>query len=107
MKCCNCKHLGWGEESPGKPFFGWCKKVIDSPDQDIERECRGFERATNADRIRAMNDEQLANFLCEFRSCDYELHPCNNCKGEPYCRTGHNGMIDWLQQPAGEDTDEH
>lgn len=62
---------------------------------------------TNADRIRAMDDEQLAKFLCEFRSCDYEFHPCNNCKGEPYCRAGHNGMIDWLKEPAGEDTDEH
>lgn len=64
-------------------------------------------KPTNADRIRAMDDEQLAKFLCEFRSCDCEFHPCNNCKGSPYCRAGHNGMIDWLQKPAGEDTDEH
>lgn len=62
---------------------------------------------SNADNIRSMDDEQLAKFLCEFRSCDYELHPCNNCKGDPYCTAGHNGMIDWLQKPAGEDTDEH
>lgn len=62
---------------------------------------------SNADRIRAMDDEQLAEFLCEFRFCDNAFHPCDNCKGEPYCREGYNGMIDWLQQPAGEDTDEH
>lgn len=62
---------------------------------------------TNADRIRTMSDEQLAKFLCEFLFCDNAFHPCNNCKGEPYCREGHNGMIDWLQKPAGEDTDEH
>lgn len=106
MKCRNCKHLIWAGEEPGKMFFGWCHKILDTPDPDIEW-CCGFERRTNADRIRAMDDEQLAKFLCEFRSCDSDFHPCNGCKGEPYCRAGHNGMIDWLQQPAGEDTDEH
>ena len=59
---------------------------------------------TNADRIRAMSDEELAKFLCNFRSCDSSEHPCNGCQAEPYCMIGHNGMIDWLQQPAEEDT---
>ena len=107
VKCRNCKHLGFAEEYPGNQFFGWCDETNDSPDMDMKRECRYFKQATNADIIRRMNDEQLAKFLCEFRSCDYELHHCNNCKGEPYYRAGHNGMIDWLQKPAGEDTDEH
>lgn len=62
------------------------------------------EPQTNADRIRAMSDEELAKFLCNFRSCDSSEHPCNGCKAEPHCHTGHNGMIDWLQQPAEEDT---
>lgn len=57
---------------------------------------------TNADRIRAMSDEELAKFLCDFRSCDSALHPCDGCKAEPYCHTGHSGMIDWLRQPAEE-----
>lgn len=64
------------------------------------------ERRTNADRIRAMDDEQLAKFLCEFRSCAYEGHPCDNCKGDPYCTAGHNGMIDWLEKPAEENAHE-
>lgn len=55
---------------------------------------------TNADKIRAMSDEELAKFLCYFRSCDSSEHPCNGCKAEPYCMIGHNGMIDWLQQPV-------
>ena len=59
---------------------------------------------TNADSIRSMSDEELAKFLCNFRSCDSSEHPCNGCKAEPQCHTGHNGMIDWLQQPAEEDT---
>lgn len=55
---------------------------------------------SNADRIRAMTDEELSTFLCDFRSCDSTEHPCNSCKAEEFCHAGHNGMIDWLQQPA-------
>lgn len=65
MKCRNCKHLSWAEEEPGKMFFGWCHKVLDAPDPDIERLCRGFERRTNADRIRAMDDGSLLDFFVE------------------------------------------
>ena len=61
------------------------------------------DKPTNADRIRAMSDEELAKFLCNFRSCDSSEHPCNGCKAEPHCHTGHNGMEDWLQMPAEED----
>ena len=58
---------------------------------------------TNADRIRAMSDVELASFLCDFlTSCEPE-HPCNDCVAKSYCHTGHNGMIDWLQQPAKEE----
>lgn len=67
-------------------------------------ECDYISVPTNADRNRAMSDEELAKFLCNFRSCDSSEHPCNGCKAEPHCHTGHNGMIDWLQQPAEEDT---
>lgn len=55
---------------------------------------------TNADRIRSMNDEELAMFLCDFRSCDAGEYMCEGCKAEKYCRAGHAGTIDWLQQPA-------
>ena len=58
---------------------------------------------TNAGRIRGMSDEELASFLCDFlTSCEPE-HPCNDCVAKSYCHTGHNGMIDWLQQPAEEE----
>lgn len=58
---------------------------------------------TNAERIRAMSDEELAKFLCEFRSCDSDGYPCSGCKAERYCYAGHTGMEDWLQQPAEEE----
>lgn len=67
-----------------------------------ERECPDVEY-TNADKIRDMSDEELAKFLCNFRSCGSSEHPCDGCKSEHYCHTGHNGMIDWLLQPAEED----
>ena len=54
---------------------------------------------TNADRIRSMGDDELAAFLCNLRSekaCD----GCLNCVAEGFCRIGHTGMIDWIQQPA-------
>lgn len=41
----------------------WCEKVIDSPDQDMQRDCQYFCEKTNADRIRAMSDEELSDFL--------------------------------------------
>ena len=89
MKCRNCKHLRWAEEYPGMPFFGWCDNVNDSPDMDMERECRCFEPATNADRIRRMSDEELAKFL-EYEGGGACAEVC--------------GWLNWLQSPAEEDT---
>ena len=34
------------------------------------QECELGDKKTNADRIRNMSDEELAEFLCNFRSCD-------------------------------------
>ena len=41
----------------------WCEKVIDSPDPDMQRDCQYFWEKTNADRIRAMSDEELAELI--------------------------------------------
>lgn len=47
---------------------------------------------TNADRIRAMSDEELAELLCSMTYC-YECSYKNAC-------THDDGYLDWLQQPA-------
>lgn len=60
------------------------------------------EKPTNADRIRSMSDDELAEFLCNFRSCNADEYICEGCKATKYCRAGHAGTIDWLQQPAEE-----
>ena len=74
---------------------GWCEKVIDSPDPDMARECRHFCEKTNADRIRAMNDEELIKlltgfcaFACIFPDKDCEHGNCEECVKE------------WLSSPA-------
>lgn len=61
------------------------------------------QKLSYADRIRSMSNEELSKFLCEFRSCDSDGYPCSGCKAESYCRPGHTGMEDWLQQPAEEE----
>ena len=57
---------------------------------------------TNADCIRAMSDEKMAEFICNrISSCSSE-----DCPGAELCvaRDGKaNGLKKWLQQPAGEE----
>ena len=38
----------------------WCPKKHDSLDPDLIRDCQYFRTKTNADRIRAMSDEEWA-----------------------------------------------
>ena len=62
----------------------WCEKVIDSPDQDMQRDCQHFREKTNADSIRAMSDEELAKLLC-----------CNGWR-----MIEQKECLEWPQQPA-------
>ena len=55
-------------------------------------------KKTNADRIRGMNDDDLAEFLCQVNGC-YQV----NCPGAEMCvfQGGKaNGLKKWLKQPA-------
>ena len=47
---------------------------------------------TNADRIRAMSDEELKEFICSNSQCKF-------CKFE---RWGRCELLEWLQQPVKE-----
>ena len=87
VKCKNCNNLK----------HHWCEMVIDSPDEDMIRDCSHFWEKTNADRIRAMSDEELAKLLldgCRGSKCDdqpqneYGSVNCFNCR------------MEWLKQPA-------
>lgn len=50
---------------------------------------------TNADRIRAMSDEELVNWLV----CPYDIDP-DLCIGRGTC---YDCTLQWLQQPAKEE----
>lgn len=78
MKCRNCVHL----------YRDWCPHKLDSPDPDLDRECKDYKQATNADRIRAMSNEELAKLLCIY---DWRLGEMDEC-------------LAWLKQPVEEDT---
>ena len=49
---------------------------------------------TNADRLRAMSDEEMAEYLCG-------LTYCCECEHRGTCNGG-DGYLKWLQQPAEE-----
>ena len=54
---------------------------------------------TNADRIREMTDEDLAEWFTELiQDCDCNTFPCKvYCKTEPGCD---NAWLKWLKQEA-------
>ena len=96
-KCKNCVNL----------HNNWREKVSDSPCENMERECVHFRHMTNADRIRAMSDEELATFISEIadeceRNTECNQH-CYGCDIE-YCVR--ESYLKWLQRPAEEDAHE-
>ena len=64
----------------------WCEKVIDSPDPDMQRDCKHFREKTNADRIRSMTDEELAENMSDWQCWGGGLDP--------------KDWLEWLKQPA-------
>lgn len=58
--------------------------------------CKGYISMSNADRIRAMSDEELAEYLCGLTYC-CECEHRDTCNGE-------DGYLKWLRQLAEEDT---
>ena len=68
--------------------------------------CKGYIPMSNADRIRAMSDEELAEFISRIEIGDfgpqvYGKTFCDMCKGQYECD---DCRLWWLQQPAEEDT---
>ena len=68
------------------------KKINDSPDIEAERECRNYKRMTQADRIRAMSDEELAEHFSELIKDTYENEYCKDV----------NDWLKWLQSEVEE-----
>ena len=62
--------------------------------------CKGYIPMTNSDRVRAMSDEELAEWMCSLMTaecCD------QRCPARDICNLGDNGLVKWMKQPAEED----
>lgn len=85
-RCKDCTGFGWGE----------CKTAGEN-----EVACEDFERKpklTNADRIRKMTDEELADWITDGHDlCD--LCQFSTCRPEFECE---KGVLEWLKKEADE-----
>ena len=98
-KCKNCTNLynmsNENDEIVGK----WCPKTNDSPDVESERECRHYKCMTQADRIRSMSDEKLAEFLPIVS--DFMCKPTDKCMENIFnhgeCEKRKECALKWLQ----------
>lgn len=84
---------------------GWCEKVIDSPAPDMARDCRHFCEKTNADRIRAMSDEELAEWLVKktvYQESAFSPPSYLNflTSRDDTKENAIKGTAEWLKQPA-------
>ena len=83
----------------------WDKEYGAEPYIDIGGEFYN-KTITNADRIRAMSDEELAKilnaFTAYFEECNRSLTDtnCHDCELCELCGLGEGKAIDWLKQPA-------
>ena len=76
---------------------GWCEKVIDSPDPDMQRDCQHFCKKTNADRIRSMTDDELNDLFHDI----YDAGAEDAVAYEWGQRTNSfEWTMEWLQQTA-------
>ena len=79
MACLHEKELEYNQ---------WCPVTCFYCTGDQKRRCK-HNRATNADRIRAMNDEELGMFLAEWAE-----------KPWTWKKDGEGQCLAWLQSPA-------
>ena len=83
--CCNCG---------ASQYMAKCKGICDNAIP-----------ISNADRIRAMSDEELAKWMLDWVECDNDGYMCaaNRYKNSKRC-DGHciKNRLDWLRQPATE-----
>ena len=92
--------IEWYDHTKNEYFLGYSSYYIGYVFKWLE-ECFEIveDNKTNADRIRAMSDEELADFIdrCEMSDIDYAKTFCDLCNGQYECD---QCRLDWLQQPA-------
>ena len=106
--------MEWDEREDGLSYYEALDMAISAlRKQDHFREVtKKIEPLTNADRIRAMSDEEIAEYVCRNSIntlcdiiCGGECNAISTLKrsGDWACK---EIVMKWLQQPAGED-DKH
>ena len=101
-KCKNCTNLYNLSDENDVIVGKWCPKINDSPDVEAERECRNYKCMTQADRIRSMSDEELAEFLEKIVSGNRDEIGinCGNSKCEEWKCT--ECISKWIQSEVEE-----
>lgn len=101
-KCKKCQNI-YNLSNKDDVIVGkWCPKINDSPDIERERECEHFKSMSNADKIRSMNNEELAEFLdngvpsCTDYCPDFKAGCAFGCK----YKQGKDFLVCWLQSEA-------
>lgn len=87
-KCKNCRNGAYLKDAYGDGYY-WCFELEEDFGEDrIVIPCHEFIPKTNADRIRSMTDEELAEFLLKV----------NKAYAEP-CMTGQSDCV-WEDYPT-------
>lgn len=112
------------EDLPDVIYAKWCDKETNYPwsyktsiphetfriYEDGDYWCIGIvcdinkPKQTNADRIRAMSDEELAKYLFDVEQGNFTIDCCNDrfCDTQNCCHDCTEAAIKWLKQPAEE-----
>ena len=96
-----CETCDYANRPPYKSPCSECDKTMGSPFCCYERE----EKPTNADRIRAMSDEELAKVLNAFTAYFEECNrgssdvDCKDCELYKVCSLYEGNALEWLKQP--------
>lgn len=92
----------------GENIDNWCPNINDCPDIEIDRECDKYKGITNADRIRNMTNEELAEWLHNitqfYKDDDVEqLEPMVSIYDldkelDIIVRDSYGDLLEWLQK---------
>ena len=101
--CHNCEHHTWGDEWWNcKTECSKCK-YTDMQGEKVPSNWKPLPM-TNADRIRAMSDEELVAWAHKQIGCGFDYFPCGVvCEGkcEAYSKEAcDTKILEWLKQPA-------
>lgn len=91
-RCGNCDNGKWLDKKEAVPEICIkCEYVFGEPSNWKEK------TMTNADRIRAMSDEELCEFLSQYSFFEMCHEGCESCSYKGDCD---KRLLEWLKQPA-------